>query len=60
MSGSKVRLIPSGWDHEHCELCNSHIDIDMVGFCDPDDRGVCENCYSRYVLRHDLAFVDEL
>lgn len=59
-SGSKVRLIPSGWDHEHCELCNSHIDIGVVGWCDPEDRWICENCYSRYVLRRDLAFVDEL
>lgn len=59
-SGSNVRLIPSGWDHEHCELCNSHIDIGMFGYCDPDGRWMCENCYSRYVLRRDLAFVDEL
>ena len=59
-SGSNVRLIPSGWDHEHCELCNSHIDIGMFGYCDPDGRWMCVNCYSRYVLRRDLAFVDEL
>jgi len=57
---SKVRLIPSGWDHEHCELCNSHIEMGMVGYCDPDDRWMCENCYSRYVIPRDLAFVDEL
>jgi hypothetical protein len=54
------RLIPSGWDHEHCELCNSHIDIGMFGYCDPDERWMCENCYERYVVRRDLAFVDEL
>jgi len=59
-SRSKVRLIPSGWDHEHCELCNSHIDIGMFGYCDPDERWMCESCYSRYVLHRDLAFVDEL
>lgn len=58
--GSKVRLVPSGWDHEHCELCNSHIDIGMFGYCDPDERWMCENCYSRYVVPRDLAFVDEL
>jgi hypothetical protein len=57
---SKVRLVPSGWDHEHCELCNSHIDIGMSGYCDPDDRWMCENCYTRYVVPRDLAFVDEL
>ena len=57
---SAPRLIPSGWDHEHCELCNSHIDIGMFGYCDEYERWVCENCYARYVVQRDLAFVDEL
>jgi hypothetical protein len=60
MPESKVRLVPSGWDHEHCELCKSHIDIGMDGYYDPDDHWMCENCYSRYVSPRDLAFVDEL
>jgi len=54
------RIVPSGWDHEHCELRRSHIEADMVGYCDRDDRWMCENCYERYVTRRDLAFVDEL
>jgi hypothetical protein len=57
---TECRSIPMGWDHEHCELCNAHIDIGMFGYCDPDDRWMCENCYARYVVRRDLAFVDEL
>lgn len=57
-STGNVRLVPSGWDHEHCELCNSHIDIGRVGYCDPDERWMCESCYARYVVRRDLAFVD--
>jgi len=55
-----TRLIPSGWDHEHCELCNSHIDAGVFGYCDPDERWMCEKCYERYVMRRDLAFVDEI
>jgi hypothetical protein len=55
-----TRLIPSGWDHEHCEMCNSHIDAGMFGYCDPDERWMCEKCYERYVTRRDLAFVDEI
>jgi hypothetical protein len=55
-----TRLIPSGWDHEHCELCNSHIDVGMFGYCDPDERWMCETCYARYVIRRDLAFVGEI
>ena len=54
------RVIPLGWDHEHCDLCNAHIDPGDVGYCDLVERWLCEKCYIRYVLEHDLAFVDEL
>lgn len=57
---SGTRLVPSGWGHEHCELCKEHIDAGMFGYCDPGKRWMCEKCYERYVTRHDLAFVDEL
>jgi hypothetical protein len=57
---SGTRLVPSGWGHEHCELCKEHIDAGMFGYCDPGERWTCEKCYERYVTRHDLAFVDEL
>ena len=53
-----TRLIPGAWDHEHCELCNEHIDAGMFGYCDLGEHWMCENCYERYVTRHDLAFVD--
>jgi hypothetical protein len=55
-----TRIVPGGWDHEHCELCNEHIDAGHVGYCDPSEHWVCEACYARYVVPHDLAFVDEL
>lgn len=32
----------------------------QFGYCDMNDRWLCEKCYERYVLRRDLAFVDEL
>jgi hypothetical protein len=54
------RLVPGAWGHEHCTLCNKHIDAGMPGYCDPDTRWVCESCYQRYVARRNLAFVDEL
>jgi hypothetical protein len=57
---SGTRLVPSGWGHEHCELCNAHIDAGTFGYCDPGQRWMCEKCYERYVMRRDLAFVDEL
>lgn len=55
-----TRLVPGAWGHEHCGLCNEHIDAGMFGYSDPDERWVCESCHDRYITRHDLAFVDEL
>jgi hypothetical protein len=58
--GSESRLIPLGWDHEHCDLCKAHIDVGDFGYCDPGERWMCEKCYERYVKPCDLSFVDEL
>lgn len=57
---SGTRLIPGGWGHEHCELCNKHIDAGMVGYCDRGEKWMCQDCYDRYVLPRDLAFVADL
>jgi hypothetical protein len=54
------RLVPGGWDHEHCALCNAHINVGDFGYRDPDDRWMCEACYEKYVIPRDLSFVDEL
>jgi hypothetical protein len=57
---SERRPVPGGWGHEHCDLCRTHIDAKGFGYCDPAGRWMCEKCHERYVLRRDLAFVDEL
>jgi len=57
---SEQRLIPGGWEHEHCDLCRSHIDAGESGYCDPGGRWLCDKCYERFVLPHDLSFVDGL
>jgi hypothetical protein len=57
---SETRPVPGGWDHEHCALCKNHINAGDSGYCDPAQRWMCENCYQRYVIPRDLAFVDEL
>lgn len=51
---------PGGWGHEHCDLCKSHIDAGQFGYCDTKDHWMCENCFQRYVVPRDLAFVDDL
>lgn len=58
--GSGARLVPLGWDHSHCELCNAQIKLRDFGYCDRDERWMCEKCYERYVVPRDLAFVDGL
>jgi hypothetical protein len=60
LPGSGPRLVPLGWDHEHCELCNAHIDVGNFGYCDPDDQWLCEKCHERFVVPRDLSFVGEL
>lgn len=54
------RVVPGGWGHQQCHLCKSHIDSGNFGYRDADDYWMCEKCYDRYVVPHDLAFVDEL
>jgi hypothetical protein len=57
---SERRPVPGGWGHEHCDLCKTHIEAGEFGYCDPGGRWTCETCYERYIVPHDLAFVDEL
>jgi len=57
---SERRPVPSGWGHEHCDLCKTHIEAGELGYCDPGGRWMCENCYGRYVAQRNLSFVDEL
>lgn len=53
-----VRIVPKGWDHEHCEICNDHIDeANPVAFVDQTNIWLCERCYEAFVERHDIAFV---
>ncbi|MGC1258302.1 MAG: hypothetical protein WA867_22290 [Candidatus Acidiferrales bacterium] len=54
------RIIAGGWDHQHCDLCKSHIDAIEFGYRDPQEHWLCNRCYERYVVPHDLSFVDEL
>lgn len=54
-----TNLEAEGWDHEHCELCESRIGLggEAYGFVDDHDRWLCESCYERYAAPRSLAFV---
>jgi hypothetical protein len=48
-----------GWDHEHCELCQSKIGRggDAHGYVDGHDRWLCQRCYHDYAELRSLGFV---
>jgi len=48
------------WDHEHCALCNAHIDAEHPrGYIDLKENWLCPSCYDRYAVPRDLSFVTE-
>jgi len=52
-------VIPGGWDHEHCEICNQKIGFggEPEGYVDDSKSWICEGCYRDYVVPRSLAFV---
>src|SRR6266700_2685202 len=39
------QIVTNGWDHEHCELCNTHIDPGDYAYTNADDLWVCLTCF---------------
>jgi hypothetical protein len=62
--GQKVpdgaQVVTDGWDHEHCQLCNKHIDPGDDAFTNKDGLWICLTCFDNYVNPRNLSFVDEL
>jgi len=50
-------VIRGGWGHVHCEICDAHIVAESYGYLDPGEHWICEACYGRYVVSHDLSFI---
>jgi hypothetical protein len=53
------RLIPSGWDHDHCAILSEKIGRGGLpkGFNSEPDAWVCERCYVDFVKPKSLAFI---
>ena len=47
-------VVPGAWNHEHCMICNSHIDPDDLGYLDDDEHWLCTKCHDSYAVPHDL------
>ena len=56
----QAQLLSGGWDHEHCELCNTHIDPGDLAYVNGDELWVCLSCFENYVRQKNLSFVSEL
>jgi hypothetical protein len=54
-------LVSEGWDHEHCEICQTKIEerLNSIGFVSGDEVWLCETCFHRHALRHDLSFLGD-
>ncbi|MBW3623284.1 MAG: hypothetical protein KY468_07735 [Armatimonadetes bacterium] len=52
-----VRIIPKGWDHEHCEICRASIDEGDPGYRTKDEMWLCKECYEKYGAPRDLLFM---
>lgn len=60
LSNPELNILRNGWDHEHCELCNTHIDPGDQCYYGDARYWVCRQYYPKYVRSHDLSFVDEI
>jgi hypothetical protein len=54
----ELQIVRNGWDHEHCELCNAHIDPGDSCHRDAEGAWVCQRCFRQFVQPHDLSFID--
>jgi hypothetical protein len=54
-------VVPGGWDHEHCEICQKKIGCggEPDGFFSPPDSWVCEECYRSFIVPRSLAFASQ-
>jgi hypothetical protein len=38
-------VIKNGWDHEHCEICSTHVNPGDYAFRNESDLWLCLNCF---------------
>lgn len=54
-----ARIVPGGWDHEHCRICMKSILSGDIAFADPtNEYWFCRDCGASYLVPRDLSFVD--
>jgi hypothetical protein len=58
----QTHIEKGGWDHEHCEICNSHIGSEgsAVGYKDENNRWLCPECHDKWAAPRSLGFLINL
>jgi len=60
--GKPDEIVPGGWDHEHCEICQGKVTAypgsQHFGFTDGSGLWFCEGCYKTFVQPKDFSFMD--
>ena len=51
-----VHVVPGGWDHDHCGLCGTTIDLMRPEAYTDDANWLCPECHSSCAVPHDLSF----
>jgi len=58
-----TKVMPGGWDHEHCEICmgtiSQHTSHQHFGYRNPADDWVCEHCFQSFIEPKKLGFITE-
>lgn len=54
----EAEIIHNGWDHEHCLICNAHIEAgDRFYRHQSENEFLCARCYGKYGTTGDLSFL---
>lgn len=60
--GTPSGIVPKGWDHAHCGICDRKIvaasGYEQFGFTDGSDDWFCEDCFLAFVEPQDFSFMD--
>jgi hypothetical protein len=54
------KLKKDGWNHEHCEICETTISeyTNIFGYVSNDGKWVCEKCYQIYIKPIKIGFIN--
>lgn len=55
---AEAEIVSDGWDHEHCKICNAHIDPgDHFYRHQSANEFLCVGCYGKHAAKDDLSFL---